>query len=463
MSSDQDLLLGDMFGTPEMQRLWTEEATLGRWMEVERALVEVQAEMGMIPREAAQRIIASLHPDQQFIGRMRFHVQQSGHLMVAFLRAFRDTCGAAAEHFHVGPTTQDIMDTGLVLQMREAARIIRRQTTELQELLCVRALAEKATLMMGRTHEQHALPTTFGFVLASWAAEIHDHLDRMSQAEPRWQLGSVAGGVGCQNAFVELLGVSGARALEQRVCEKLQLGRPTICIHGRIDRLAEPVMVLASLCATLGRIGLQLRTMERPEVSEVESVYGEQACSSSTMPNKRNPEPMEVVEGLAKLVKSHASTMLEIRMADHRDSTRTPVLFAAIPGSYLMTARALQAVHAHLSSLTVRRDIMRANVDHPRVLGQAAAERLMIALYRKTGQRHWAHTRLSECARVSRESGRHLREVVLNEQDLALHFTVEELNELFDLSTYTGTAMDQIEVTVRQIRIGSGEHNEEGP
>jgi len=102
-------------------------------------------------------------------------------------------------------------------------------------------------------------------------------------------------------------------------------------------------------------------------------------------------------------------------------------------------------------------------VDHPRVLGQAAAERLMIALYRKTGQRHWAHTRLSECARVSRESGRHLREVVLNEQDLALHFTVEELDELFDLSTYTGTAMDQIEVTVRQIRIGSGEHNEEGP
>jgi adenylosuccinate lyase len=372
--------------------------------------------------------------------------------MVAFLRTVREACGDAAEHLHVGPTTQDILDTGLVLQMSEAASLIREQSLALEEILCRRALEEKDTVMMGRTHEQHALPTTFGLVLASWASEIHDHVERLEQSGPRWQTGSVSGGVGAQNAFVELSDRATACELERRVCRALGLLTPDIQQQSRLDRFGEVTSILASLCASLARMGLQLRTLERPEVAEVATPYGEEACSSSTMPNKRNPEAVERVQGLADLARGYADAMLSLRAADHRDGTRIPVLFTALPGAFLVASRALATVADHVQALQVNPEAMRASLDHPRVFGQAAAERIMLALYRKTGRKHWAHTRLSECSSISQRTRRPLREAIEEAPDLAPLFDAAELDALFDLTTYTGTAAVQVERAVARIR-----------
>ena len=448
----ESLLLQDIYSTPAMRALWTEEEMVAAWMTVERAITEVQCELGMVPAEAAAQISACLDRGSIPLERVREHATRSGHLMVAFLRTFRESCGDAAEHFHLGPTTQDILDTGMALQMGAASDLVCEQALELEAILCRRALEEKDTVMMGRTHEQHALPTTFGLVLAAWAAEVHDHIDRLRQGEPRWRTGSVAGGVGAQNAFVELADAGTARELERRVCGRLGLGVPLVQQQGRLDRFAEPVFALASLIGGLARIGLQLRTMERPEVAEVEAVYGGEACSSSTMPNKRNPEPVERVEGLAQLARGHVDALLSLRAADHRDSTRLPVLYSAIPGAFLLASRALEAISRHLDSLRVDRDAMRANLDHPRVLGQAAAERIMMALYRKTGKKHWAHTRLSECSARSRQTGQPLRQVIRAAPDLAGYFSEGELDALFDLSSYTGTAALQVEQAVAELR-----------
>ncbi|RPH99462.1 MAG: hypothetical protein EHM68_02095 [Lysobacterales bacterium] len=445
------ILFRDLLSTPRMRAVWMEEKMVAAWMDVERAITEVQCELGMVPAWAAARIVECLQPRAIPLDRVRDHAARSGHLMVGFLRTFREVCGDAAEHFHLGPTTQDILDTGLTLQMGEAAALVREQALALQRTLCHRALAEKNTVMMGRTHEQHALPTTFGLVLATWACEAHDHLDRLDQSERRWRFGSVAGGVGAQNAFVELSDHQTARELERRVCQRLGLFAPDSQQQGRFDRFGEVVFILASLCASLARMGLQLRTMERPEVAELGTLYGEEACSSSTMPNKRNPEPAERVQGLADLARGHADTMLSLRTADHRDSTRIPVLYTAVPGAFLLVSRALETIAGHLETMQVNREVMRANLDHPNVLGQAAAERVMIALYRKTGRKHWAHTRLSECSAISTRTRRPLRQVIEEMADLTAHLSAAELDLLFELSTYTGTAALQVERAVARI------------
>jgi len=457
------VLLADVVSTPEMRSIWSETNLLRTWMEVERAVTETQADLGLIPRDAATQIIETLDAGTLSAAAIRDEARRSGHLFVGFLRAFRTACGPAAEHFHVGPTTQDILDTGLTLQMREAHRLVMVSLLDLEELLCRRANAHKGVRMMGRTHEQHALPYTFGLVLAGWASEVRDHIERAKEAETRWLLGSLSGGVGTHSAFVELSDAPTARRLEAGVCERLGLRPPAMHIQTRIDRFVEVVLHLAMSVSTLGRIGLQLRTMERPEVAELEQTYGPDSCFSSTMPNKLNPEPAERVEGLAHLVRGHAVALLSVRMADHRDSTRLPVLYTAIPGAYAMAHCALRTITGCIQDARVREDRMLANLDHPELLGQAAAERLMIALYRKTGRKHEAHTVLSRCCHVSRQSRRPLREVVLEDPTLRAHLTAEVLDALMDLRSYVGTAELQVEETVQALLARNAEDRQRYP
>ncbi len=451
------LILRDMVSTEPMRLVWSEENLLQTWMDAEKAATAAQAELGLIPREAADTILKHLNPEALPADRIRAQAERNRHLMVSFLKAFRDVCGPAAEHFHVGATTQDILDTALALQIKEAHRLILRQALDLEDTLCRRAEEHCETVMMGRTHEQPALPLTFGFVLATWATEIRDHIERAKESEKRWMYGSLAGGVGAQNAFVEmggaeLDGIETARRLQRVFCEKLGLRTPVIDIQARLDRFAEIVANLASLCSTLGRIGLNLRSWGRPEVMETETPYGPEEYSSSTMPNKRNPESCERVEGLASLVRSLAHSVQEIPIADHRDSVRVPVLYVAIPMSYMLTSRGLEEIGAAIGGLEVHAEQMLLNLDHPNALGQAAAERLMISLYRKTGKRDWAHTVLQQCCRRSHDERRPLAEVVLAHPELAPHFTGDELENLMDLSTYTGTAASQTRDAVTAIR-----------
>jgi len=372
--------------------------------------------------------------------------------MVSFLKAFRDVCGLAAKHIHVGATTQDILDTALTLQIGRAHQLTLGQMGDLEETLCARALEHKDTIMMGRTHEQPALPTTLGFILSTWAAEIHDHIERARESERRWRYGVLTGGVGAQNAFVELSDEQTARRLERLFCERLGLPVPLTDLQPRVDRFAEVVTNLAATAGTLGRIGLNLRSWQRPEVLETEIPYGPEEYSSSTMPNKRNPESCEQVEGLAALIRGFAGAMQAIPIADHRDGARIPVEYTAIPLSYMMCARAIETITGNFRGLTVHRERMLQNLVHPATLGQAAGERLMIALYRKTGNKGWAHTVLNECSRISHDENRPYAETVLAHPELRRHFSQAEIGALMDLTTYTGTAASRTEETVAALR-----------
>lgn len=446
------LLFRDVVGTPQMREVWSEGRLVESWMMVERAITEAQAKLGMIPESAAREISSKLTLETLPVEAIDRHRKQTGHLMVAFLKAFREACGPAAEHFHVGTTTQDVLDMGLALQMRQAHGIIMCKLWGLEETLCERALQHKNTVMMGRSHQQPAGPTTFGLVLASWAAEIAAHVERGEESEKRWQLGSLSAAVGTQAAYVELADAETASRLETEVCGRLGLGRPLGDMHSRTDRFAEVVTNLAELASTLGEIGVNLASWQRPEVGETEEPYPPERYSSSTMPNKVNPESSEQVEGLAKVVRGLGLAMQDVQMMDNRDSTRIPVEYTTIPLSFLMTSRAVASIHATVAGLVVHQAAMRENLEHPRDLGRATAERLMIAMYRKTGERDRAHTLLHECARLSRETDTPFREVVQRDPRIGGLFTPEELSALFELSSYTGTAAERTEEVVGSLR-----------
>ena len=446
------LLFQDTISTPEMRKVWSEDNLLQKWMDVEIAITKAQAQLGMIPREAAKEICSNLSLEILTAEKIAQKKKTVGHIFVAFLKTFRKLCGPAAEHFHVGPTTQDILDTGLTLMIRESHDIIMSATFELAETLCARALKHKNTLVMGRTHQQHAVPTTFGFILAIWASEIMDHIQRAISSENRWLFGNLSGVVGAQNSFVELSDIDTARKIQELVCTELGLKTPVIDLHTRIDRFSEITNNLCGLSGSLGKIGLNIREWQRPEVMEVEEPYKDTYYSSTAAPHKRNPESSEIVEGLAMVSSGLSSAMQTLRMPATRDSTRIPVEFTCIPLIYMMTARAIKTTQNNIAGLAVHADKMRYNVNHPNVLNQAASERIMLSIYKKTGAKDKAHTRLHDLAAESSKRCMPFKQVILNDNQISAIIPLEELDELMDLSTYTGTAARQTIEAVNLIR-----------
>ncbi len=201
-----------------------------------------------------------------------------------------------------------------------------------------------------------------------------------------------------QNSFVELSDIATSLKLQQMVCEELGLGTPLIDLHTRLDRFSEITDHLCGLTGSLGKMGLNIREWQRSEVMEVHEPWDDKRYSSTAAPHNRNPETSEIVEGLAMVSRGLASAMWALHMPATRDSTRIPVEFACIPQIYMMTARVLEITCANMAGLVVHADRMRYNVRHPNVLEQSSSERLMIAIYKKTGEKNRAHTLLHNLA-----------------------------------------------------------------
>jgi adenylosuccinate lyase len=445
------ILFREMVSTAEMRTVWSEDNTVSKWIEVEKAITLAQAKLQIIPVQAAEEICQNLTVLKLSPSLIKEQKRTVGHLMVSFLKAAREICGEAAEHLHVGPTTQDILDTGLCLQLKESNILLSSQLLELKRTLCAIAAEHKNTVIMGRTHGQHAVPTTLGFIVAGWATEIRDHMQRMEDSKGRWMTGGISGAVGSQNAFVELAGLDKSRALEEEVLRSLELRSPLNTLHGRTDRFAELVNGLGNLCASIARIGANFRTWQSAEVGEVRLEDDPARHSSSTMPNKDNPEPVEQLEGIAVMVRSFAAAVQSIHMRDIRDSSRLPILYTSIPQAFMMTSRALKTLTQNVERMKVDSAKMRSNLYHPDVLGQAAAERLMIALYKKCGRRHEVHERLHHCARRSSREGVPFQEVVMSDEKLGAYLTPEEMDQLFSLETYLGNSVTRTEETLQTI------------
>jgi len=447
---DTYVTLRDSYGTPEMREVWAEENMVQKWLDYEKAITLEEAEFGLIPKDVAEDIASKCttkHLTPEMVAKYK---AETGHLIVAFIKAFANMCGPSGEYFHLGPTTQDIMDTGYVFQIKEAYNILMKDLLKLEEVLINLAKEHRTTIMMGRTHAQHGVPITFGFKVAMWASEFRDHIDRLREMEKRLFVIKLTAAMGTRNTFAYLLGVEKTEELCQRIAERVGLPYPVWDPTSRFDRFSELAFNLALICSTLGEIGLEIRWYQGTEVNELAEPWDPaKQYSSSTMPGKRNPEPSEWNEGVAKIARGNALAVMDIHMQTERDATRMGPQLACIPENFLLAHSAIRRAIKIFSGLEVHKEKMRENLYL--LKGTALGEVVMLKLWQKTGKKVTAHTLVHDATMKAMTENKLFKDVLLEMPEVKAVLSPEEIDEVTNPEAYIGTAPQQVDAVVKDI------------
>ncbi|RIH88862.1 3-carboxy-cis,cis-muconate cycloisomerase [Meiothermus luteus] len=407
-------LFGRVFGDAEMAALFSDERGLGAMLEVERALAQAQAELGLIPPEAAQAIeqaIAGFTPDWEALARA---TERDGVPVAGLVSALRRAVGAPYERYlHYGATTQDILDTALVLRLREALALLEGRLRGVLRHLLKLAQRHLQTPMAGRTHAQQALPIPFGFKVAGWMAPLLRHLERLGELRERLLVVQLGGAVGTLAA----LGEDGPR-VQEALARRLGLGLPPIPWHTARDNLAELAGWLSLLSGSLGKMAQDILLLAQSEVGEVRESAQEGRGGSSTLPQKSNPVQSEVVVAAARANAALLAALHQAQIAEHERATHAWQLeWLTLPSMFAHTAAALKQALELCQNLVVDEARMRANLAASQ--GLLLAEALQFALAPHLGMEP-AKALLREAVRVARAEGRHLVEVVRERAEVPL-------------------------------------------
>jgi len=436
------------YSTAESRRIFCDVCRLQRWLDVEVALALSQAEMDMIPYEAANIIARAARVEHLDLAAVSAGIITTGHSLVPLLRALeRATGGFAAQFIHHGATTQDIQDTGQSLEMRDVLEQVELDLLELLDRLDVLAVANRDQLTVGRTHAQPALPTTFGLKVAGWIDELTRHVLRLREARPRLLVAQLAGGVGTMASFRNQ-----GPALLARFAARLGLETPDVGWHVARDRVAEFIYLLALIAASLARAADEIRTLCRPEFAELEERWDAGRLGSSTMPHKRNPENAEQVVVLARLARAQVSLGLECMIVEHeRDYRGTRLEWPAVTSvsHYTLTALALSRVV--IDSITVRSADME---DTARELADlACTEALTFLLGQRVGQAK-AFSIVHRLAQDAIDRRKTVLECALASHELGLVLERSTIEKIFDPAAYLGSAgelVDRVLATRRKV------------
>ena len=440
------ILFRDAFGTPRMREAFSDRALISRYIEVEIALARAEANCGVIPADAADEIArrcdaASL--DLDLLGKETDNV---GYPILPLIHQLVKQCGDAGRYLHWGATTQDIMDTAVVLQIRQGLDIIDEDISALRSILVDLARTHRDTPMAGRTHLQQALPVTFGYKAAIWLAMFDRHAERLAQLRPRVLVGEFAGAAGT----LASIGDKGL-AVQAALCEELGLGVPASTWHVARDGFAETVNFLALVTGSLGKIALDLMIMASTEFAEVYEPFVTERGASSTMPQKRNPISSELMLAAAKGVRQHAGLMLDAVIQDFERATGPwHAEWMAIPESFVLTAGALHQARFALGGLIVDKARMARNLGISR--GLIVAEAVMMHMAPMIG-RQQAHDAVYAACRIVNEQGGTLAEVLARDAEIVRHFDRSTLDRLTDPANYLGLAPAMVD---RVLKLSSG-------
>jgi 3-carboxy-cis,cis-muconate cycloisomerase len=398
-------LFRDMFGTAEMRDIFSDEALVGRYLEVEAALARAQARVGVVPKDAAQAIDAASRSLKIDYDKLRHETEIVGYPILPLVHQLSAAAGEAGRFVHWGATTQDIMDTGNVLQIRAALSVVARDLKEIGNILADMAKKYRDTPMAGRTHLQQALPVTFGYKAAVWLSSIDRHIERIEQARPRVLVGEFSGAAGTLASIGE-----GGLEMQKLFCEELGLNQPSITWHVARDGIAEAVTLLGLITATLGKIATDVMMMSATEFGEVSEPFVPGRGASSTMPQKRNPISSELMLAAAKAVRQHVATMLDGMIGDFERATGPWHLeWVSLPESFLLTAASLANAKFMLAGLVVHETRMRENLDLTH--GLIVAEAVMMAAAPKLGRQH-AHDIVYAACFEAIEGNGHLADIL---------------------------------------------------
>jgi 3-carboxy-cis,cis-muconate cycloisomerase len=425
------LLFRDAFATPHMRAVFNDLAFIQRCVEVEVALARAQARVGVIPEDAAATIASRADTAAFDLDALRIETANVGFPIVAIVRQLSMQCGEAGRYVHWGATTQDIMDTAAILQIRAALALVDADVTGLQTTLATLATRHRDLPMAGRTHMQHALPITFGYKAAVWLSGLQRNAARLSDVRPRLLVGSLGGAVGT----LASLGPD-AIAVEAAFCEELALGVPAAPWHVMRDSMAEVTAVLALLTGTLEKVAGDIAHMASTEVGEVAEPHVPGRGGSSTMPQKRNPISCELIIAAARGVRSSAGLMMDAMAHDFERATGPwQAEWIALPQAFLLTSGALHQARLLLDGLHVDGARMARNLELTH--GMIVAEAVMMGLAPALGRLR-AHDVVHHACDAARASGASLAECLAADPEVAALFDRAALARLTDPASYLG-------------------------
>ena len=435
------VLFRDAFGTPAMRAIFEDAALLARYTEVEVALARAQGRLGVIPAQAANDIATGCDSSKLDLARLKQETEVVGYPILPLVRQLAAQCGEAGKYLHWGATTQDIMDTAVVLQVREALGLIEKDIAELQSILARQAKRYRDTPMAGRTHLQQALPVTFGYKLAIWLAMLDRHAERLQQLKPRVLVGQFAGAAGT----LASLGDRGMD-VQKALMEELKLAQPVATWHAARDGLAEAVSFLGLVTGSLGKVAFDVILLASTEVAEVSEPFVQGRGSSSTMPQKRNPISSELILAAAKAVRQHAGLMLDAMVQDYERATGPwHAEWIALPEAFILTGGALHQAKFMLDGLVVDEARMRRNLDMTH--GLIVAEAVMMGLAPHLG-RNEAHDVVYDACRAVAEEGGSLADALARVPEVTRHLDRKALEKLTDPSNYLGAAREMVDRVV---------------
>ena len=408
----------------EMGHVWSDANKFSKWLEVELAATETLAEAGQVPKDAAAAIRARAKVDVSRILELESRVK---HDVIAFTMAVGESIGdsAAARWLHYGMTSNDVVDTAQALQIRDASKLIGRDLVTLGEILDLRAHEFRHTPQIGRTHGIHAEPITFGLKIANWFAENQRNIERFRAAAAQMAVGKISGAVGNDSHL--------GPEIEERICKRLGLSvAPVSSQVIQRDRHAQYLSVLALIAATLEKIALEIRHLQRTEVREAEEPFGGEQRGSSAMPHKRNPINCEQICGLARLVRSNMLAAFEnVALWHERDISHSSVERVILPDSTILVDYMLSKMTTILGEMRVFPERMLRNLESTH--GLVFSGQLLQDLVEKGMPRDDAYKAVQENAMAAWEADTSFRERVAADPRIAKYLDPKALAHTFDL------------------------------
>ena len=425
----------------DIAKLFTEEKKLENWLKVEAVLAIAHAKVGNIPLEDAEEIKTKATLAHVKLERVKEIDEEIHHDLMAMVKALTEQCKeSAGKYIHLAATSYDIEDTATALQLREALVYIKNSLMDLlREIL--RLTEEKKNLVcIGRTHGQHAIPTTYGMRFGVWAYEISRHLDRLEEVRNRISFGKMSGAVGTMASF-------GTKGLEIQEIVMKELNLSPVLIANQVvqrDRHAEVILLTALIGQTLAKIARENRILQRNEIAEMFEPFKKSQVGSSTMPHKRNPHKSERICSISRILKSNAIPALDnIILEDERDLTNSANERMIFAENFILLDYIINQLVSHFQGVEFDEKKIEENLNLTK--GACLAERIMVDLVKRGIGRQEGHEILRQAAIKAKKEDRLIKDTLLQNEKVKEKYSEEELDNLLDPHTYIGTSITQVE------------------
>ena len=424
----------ERYTLPEMSDLWSEENKFATWLEVEIAVCEARARRGEIPAEAVSVIKKKAAFSIERISAIEAEVN---HDVIAFLTNLAENIGPESRYVHLGLTSSDVLDTSLGYLMKQAGMLIREKLMAVADWLKKTAPRYKDAVCIGRTHGVHAEPTVFGLKLALWYCEMARNLARLDSAIKETAVGKISGAVGnFANTDPQL---------EEAVCRRLGLKAARVSTQVvQRDRHANFLSVLAIVGGTVEKIAIEIRSLQRTEIHELEEGFTKGQKGSSAMPHKKNPITCERLAGLARVLRANSMAAMENMALWHeRDISHSSVERIIIPDSTILVHYMLEKLYDVLSNLRINKGRMKENIDLTR--GLVFSQRALLSLTEKMNSREKAYKLVQDLAMKSWEEKSDFKTLLKGSSEVRKYLSAKEIDSIFDISYYTRRAGEIID------------------